>query len=734
MPSRFRDVAVRYGIAISLVLLLLGIQAILYPVAGTQYAVALLFVVILLGAWFGGFGPAAFVSIAGIFSVGLLFPNEAENDDHPAGLISYFLISFGIALLGARMRSANDKAHRTAEELGTILSSIGDAVLVTDAAGQIVSLNPIAERLMGWTSKEAHGLPLETVFVIVNEQSRAEVESPVSRVLREGGIVGLANHTILKARNGTETSIDDSAAPVRDQDGNVTGVVMVFRDVSERRRTEETRRRLAAIVESSTDAIIGKSLDGTIVSWNAAAERLYGYTAEEVIGRSFTMLIPDGHEEDIHELSDRLCRGERVDHFESVRQRKDGSLVELSVSYSPVCTEDHTPIGFAVIARDISDRKRSEQALREADRRKDEFLAMLAHELRNPLAPIRSGLELLMLTETEEKETLLLMQEQVAHLVRLVDDLLDVSRIVRGRVELRTEGLRLDELVCRAADAVRSAATLRKQTLSIHASTPVYVFGDPVRLTQVLDNLLSNALKYTEPGGRIAVSVGREEDEAVVRVQDNGIGIEADLLPKVFDLFTQSSRALDRAQGGLGIGLTLVRQLVEMHGGSIVAESSGLGRGSLFIIRLPSIEGVAPETPTGKHATTPAPPRRILIVDDNSSAARILTMLLSRLGNHDVIAAQDGPAALQMAVDQRPDLILLDIGLPGMDGYEVCRALRIRPESRQTLVVALTGYGQEQDRHRSKAAGFDEHVVKPVSVATLSDLLSHPKLDARSCV
>lgn len=738
MSSRFRDVYVRYGIALALILLVLGMQSLLHRAVGNEFAVALLFMAILFAAWFGGFGPAALVSVAGLLSVGLLFPNEADADEGAyVGIVFYLLIAMGIALLGARMRSANDRAQRSAEELGAILSSIADAVLVTDASGQVLSLNPMAERLTGLSSSGARGLPLDQVLDLTHESTGAAAENPVRRALREGTVVALANQTVLRARDGTVTAIDASAAPMRGSDGAVTGVVMVFRDVSERRRTDEVRRRLAAIVESSNEAIIGQTLEGTITSWNAAAERLYGYSAEEIIGRHFSVLVPADREDEISAYRERLRQGggpegSLVRSFESVRRRKDGSLVDVLISYSPIPGEDGTFIGAAVIARDIGERKRAEEALREADRRKDEFLAMLAHELRNPLAPIRSGLDLLMLSGSGEDETLRLMQEQVTHLVRLVDDLLDVSRIVRGRVELRTEDVRLDELVHRVVEARGPAALSRNLTLHVEAPHPVFVIADRVRLTQVVDNLLSNATKYTEPGGRIDVSVCREQDEAVVRIHDNGIGIEPALLPRVFDLFTQSSRALDRAQGGLGIGLTLVRKLVEMHGGSIEAESPGLGQGSTFTVRMPAVEAPSREPPAPRQGPEPAVSRQILIVDDNASAARILTMLLSRLGDHRVRAVPDGPSALRAVQEQPPDLILLDIGLPGMDGYAVCRALRANGDAGRFVVAALTGYGREEDLRQSRAAGFDEHIVKPVSVTALRELLNHPKLRSQS--
>lgn len=365
--------------------------------------------------------------------------------------------------------------------------------------------------------------------------------------------------------------------------------------------------------------------------------------------------------------------------------------------------------------------------VRDADRRKDEFLAMLAHELRNPLAPIRSGLDLLAMSGAEP-ETVQLMQEQVTHVVRLVDDLLDVSRIMRGKIPLHKETVPLVLVVQRSVESVRPLMASRKHDLHVSLSSePIWVEADPVRLTQVITNLLNNAAKFMEKGGRVDVAVHQEGDQAVVSVRDRGIGIDPELLPHVFDLFTQADRSLDRTQGGLGIGLTLVRSLVEMHGGTVEARSDGDGTGSEFVVRLP----VAPrpvETPKPPPRTWSAVGRRILIVEDNVGAAKVLARLLAKTGPHEIQVANDGAEGLERARAFHPELVLLDIGLPEIDGYEVARRLRQMPEGDRPLIVALTGYGQEEDRRRSKEAGFDEHLLKPPSLDVLQTLFGHPKL------
>lgn len=366
--------------------------------------------------------------------------------------------------------------------------------------------------------------------------------------------------------------------------------------------------------------------------------------------------------------------------------------------------------------------------LRDEHRRKDEFLAMLAHELRNPLAPIRSGLELLALSGIEH-ETIPLMREQTTHLVRLVDDLLDVSRFMQGKIRLVQKPVEMRELVEHTVAASQALVAERGQHVQLSLpEQPVWVRGDRVRIAQCLTNLLRNAVKYTEEGGRIWVTLGIEGDQIELAVQDDGIGIEPDLLPHIFDLFIQVDRSLERSKGGMGIGLTLVRNLVEAHGGSVTVRSEGLGQGSEFLVRLPlgQPEAERDDLSPGIEAVRP---RRVLVVDDNSGAARILGLLLTTAGRHEIEYAHDGPSALEAAYKFQPEIILLDIGLPGMSGYDVVRELRMGGRLPDALIVALTGYGTEEDRLRSLEAGFDEHLVKPPSLDMLVELFSHSKLE-----
>lgn len=375
----------------------------------------------------------------------------------------------------------------------------------------------------------------------------------------------------------------------------------------------------------------------------------------------------------------------------------------------------------------LTERLKNEQALRNADRRKDEFLATLGHELRNPLAPILNSLEIMKLSGAfDDPRTLqacAVMERQVHHLNRLVDDLLEVSRITRGIIEVKKETLDLTAIVKAAIETSRPVMdNLRHQLIEDFDPVGMCVGGDPVRLTQVFANLLNNAAKYTNHGGHITVTTRREKGEAVVSVKDDGIGIAPGALPQVFDMFMQVDRSTRRSQGGLGIGLTLVKSLVTMHGGSVEARSDGPGLGSEFLVRLPLLEDTATAAAPGR-LIEPLPARRILIVDDSRDGGESLAMLLRVLGA-EVALAHSGRTALECVDSFKPDVVLLDIGMPGMDGYEVARRIRANPANRRISLIALTGWGQDEDRKRSVAAGFDHHLVKPADIDQLRQLLT----------
>lgn len=747
------------------------------------------------------------------------------------------------------------------------LASIGDAVITTDISGRITFLNPAAESLTGWALEEAAGLPLENVFRIVGEEDGQAVESPTLRALQEGVVVGLANHTLLIARDGTRRPIDDSAAPIRDGQGEVAGVVLVFRDISERRQQEravqDALKYAENIIATLREPLLVLDRDLRIKTANRAFYQHFHASREEIEGRLFHEL-GDGRwdipalrklleevlphkqafqdfeaEFDFPGVGRRALllnarRFEPLDSrpelillaFEDITERrhseislrtsearyrrlfetaKDGILLldartgritdanpfmtellgfphdeflgkelweiglfsdisenqaafrelqakgyiryahlplenrkrqKVEVEFvSNVYEVDHRKVIQCNI-RDIGERCRLERmtqqqaaALADLHRRKDEFLAMLSHELRNPLAPILSAVHILRLQGTEnliQHQARVIIERQVAQLSRLVDDLLEVTRITTGKVRLQRERLDLRGIVERAVEAVRPAIDRRRQELSVSLpSEPVWLHVDPNRVEQVAVNLLTNACKYTDEGGRLGLTVGQEEDQVVLRVRDTGIGIAPDLLPHIFDLFTQADRSLDRSQGGLGIGLALVQRLVELHGGTVQAFSAGPGQGSEFVVRLPAPPAYTPaqdQTPEAA-ADRPAPSWRVLVVEDNLDVAESMALLM-RMSSHDVRVAHSGPAGLEAAAEYRPDVVLLDIGLPGLDGYEVARRLRQHPELQGVKLIAMTGYGRESDLQRSQEAGFDHHLVKPVSPLRLLELLA----------
>ena len=495
---------------------------------------------------------------------------------------------------------------------------------------------------------------------------------------------------------------------------------------------------LAAIVESSDDAIISKSLDGIITSWNRGAERLFGYTVAEAVGQPVTMLIPEERRDEEPEILSRVRAGDRVDHYETVRRRKDGTLVDISLTVSPIRDGTGRVIGASKIARDITDRKeaaarveRARQEAEAANRAKDEFLAMLGHELRNPLSAVRNATAAAILDPANRDRALEIARRQTDQLTRIVDDLLDVARITRGRVPLRKERVSLAEILQRSVDGARALMDEHGQSLMLlPPREPVHLEADPGRLEQAISNLLTNAAKYSDAGGTVTVTAETDGADAVIAVRDQGIGISPETLPTVFELFSQGQRSLDRGRGGLGIGLTLVRRIVELHGGRVEARSGGAGKGAEFVIRLPALPGVlggvvkAPE-PAAPGLRREGNPSRVLLVEDNPDAAESLMMILELLGHH-VRVVYDGRAALEAARANRPDVMLIDIGLPGMNGYELAQAIRRDATLAQINLVALTGYGRSEDKAHALAAGFDYHLVKPVDLQALGDLVARP--------
>jgi PAS domain S-box-containing protein len=598
----------------------------------------------------------------------------------------------------------------------TLIERNADGMVVLRAEGTIDYVNPAAEELLGRPSADLVGGPFGIPLIV---GGTTEVDVP-----RPGGDVRHA-----------EMRLVDIAWEGR------PALLASLRDVTDRRRSEralrESEERFRLLVEGVKDyGIITLDTDGRIESWNTGAERVTGFPEADAVGDHFAILFtPEDVAAGMPEAElRRAVQAGRADD-ERWHVRRDGTRFWASGVVTPLYDELGRPRGFVKVLRDTTERRRMEEELRrraeelaQADRQKNEFLAMLAHELRNPLAAVVNAVHVMRLPDQEARtidRSREIVEQQVGHMARLLDDLLDVSRITRGKVTLHKEPLDAAQAVARAVESVRPGAEARGHRLSFEvADVPLIVEADATRLEQVFTNLLNNAIKYTDDGGEIRILARREAGEAVVGVRDTGIGIDPQVLPRVFDLFAQADRSLDRAQGGLGIGLTLVRNLVELHGGRVDASSDGPGRGSEFVVRLPSSSiPCPPPTPPAAAADGRRDGLRVLIVDDNLHAAESLAVLLRHWGHH-VALAHDGPEAIRAAHEHRPSVLLLDIGLPRMDGYRVARRLREHPAFQGLVIIALTGYGQDEDRRRSRDAGFDHHLVKPVDLKFLRTLLS----------
>jgi len=499
--------------------------------------------------------------------------------------------------------------------------------------------------------------------------------------------------------------------------------------------SDEVEQRFDLLATDAKEyAVFLIGLDGKLLCWNTGAERLFGYQSSEIIGQHFSRFFSP---EDIltglpeHELKTAFADG----HAESScwQLRKDGSRFLCRANVTPLLNENKQARSFARVMHDLTETEATEaqrqraDGLAEANRSKEEFMALLSHELRSPLSPIRNALHILRQMKTNDpiiEQAGNIIARQVTVMVRLVDDLLDISRITKGKLRLTKENVELRVVVNHAAETARPLMDARKHDFSVAIpTTPLWVAADPVRLEQVIVNLLNNAAKYTDPGGLVRMTIFQDGDEAVIRVRDNGVGIAPELLPHIFELFTQVDGSLGRSYGGLGIGLALARNLVEMHDGRLQASSSGPGKGCEFTIKLPMLSGYSvPEPKTVLTPVTPARTLHVLIVEDNVDAADSLSMLL-RLHGHDVQVARTGPAAVEMATASRPDVVLLDIGLPGMDGYQVAKRLRARPDFKDVILCALTGYTpSEADRQRQQETGFNHYYVKPVDLATLVEM------------
>lgn len=561
----------------------------------------------------------------------------------------------------------------------------------------------------------------------------ATVREVTDRIVQTGEPV--LNHEFAgetSAAVGERRWWNESWYPIHNPQDELIGFGAMIEDITERKRAEaavkaaQERRRKALSIETVGRLIF--DLEGRILEANAAFERMSGYSIDELRAIDWNVLTPPEYAAVTARAAGELATVGKTAAYEKEMIRKDGSRWWGLFAPTRVAGQGRESECVEFII-DITHNKEIEQELREADRRKNEFLATLAHELRNPMAPLRNGLHIVRLSSEPDSPlhgVVEIMDRQLNHLVRLVDDLLDVGRIASGKVELRRSRVGLKEVLARGIEASQAIIDAHHHELEVdEGKEQLFVYGDLDRLAQVVSNLLFNAAKYTDDGGRITVAIRCDNSEAVVEVSDTGIGIPANDLTHVFDLFSQVRVHQAHTEGGLGIGLALVKQLITMHGGQVSAQSAGLGSGTTFTVRLPLMPGGNDEIKQASSPVYAAPGGqrlRILVVDDNIDVAASLTTLLEMQG-HEVLSAHDGVEAIAKARDNVIDAALLDIGMPKLDGIETARRLREMPGGRKVLLVALTGWGQDKDRERTRNAGFDHHLVKPVDPATLAEIL-----------
>jgi PAS domain S-box-containing protein len=625
------------------------------------------------------------------------------------------------------------EALRVSEErFARFMQHLPGLAWIKDVQGRYVYANDAAVNAFRTPRADLYGRTDDEVFP---PETAAQFRANDLRALSGGAGVQVVE--TLKHEDGVVHHSLVSKFPIPGPDGAVALVGGMAIDITEQKRTqavlEESEQRFRQLADAMPQIVWAAGPDGYLDYYNRRWYEFTGFPEGQGGDESWKPIL---HPEDLQKCVDTWYGAVRSGRAYQIEyrfwDRKTGTYRWHLGRALPVRDQHGDVVRWFGSCTDIDDQKRAQEALAEADRRKDEFLAMLAHELRNPLAPIRNAAQVLNLLGPADANLQWardVIERQVRHLARLVDDLLDVSRITRGKIALHKEAVELAVVVARAVETARPLIDARRQELTVTLPPgPVRVEADPTRLAQVVSNLLNNASKFTEEGGHVRLAVERSGGEVRVSVRDSGIGIPADLLPQVFDLFTQGDRSLARSEGGLGIGLTVVKSLVEMQGGRVSVSSAGPGQGSEFVVRLPALEPAPSPTAEGGETGPPpgpASPRRVLVVDDNEDAAESLALLL-RVAGHEARTAYDGPTALTAVDAFRPEVVILDIGLPRMDGYEVARRLRERAAGPRPLLVTLTDYGQEDDRRRAGEAGFDAHLVKPADLAALHRLFAEP--------
>ena len=878
MPKSPASSPSRYGIAIASVLLAVAARWTLPPLLGERQPFVTFYIALIVSAWFGGLGPSLLALALGALSALALFTPRPGS---PSANTTADLLGAALYVVVGSVLVAYSQAHRTARSrleqaeaserrqrrrVETTLASIGDAVLTTDAGGRVAVMNPVAEALTGWTQHEAVGKPLGEVFRIVNEETRNEAKNPADRARREGAAVGRADHTVLIARNGKDRAIDGGAAPIRDDDGAVTGSVLVFRDVAGRRDAEQelarSERELADFFENATVGLHWVGPDGTILRANRAELEMLGYDREEYIGRHIAEFHAD--EAVICDILRRLQAGEALHDCPARLRCKDGSVKDVLID-SSVMREGGEFVHTRCFTRDVTGRLRAEAALRDsegrfrtmaesipqlawmarpdghiywynrrwheytgttpeqmegwgwqgvhdpevlpsvlerwkasiaggepfdmvfplrgadgefrpfltrvmpvrdengkvahwfgtntdiadrleverelreakeeaeaASRAKTQFLAVLSHELRTPLNPILLATTAMLDRPARPEEirpTLEMIRRNVNLQAKLIDDLLDVMRVVRGRMRMDREVADCHRLVEEAVEVCRSEVRDKSLHLEVGlAAVRRHCNADPARLKQVFWNLIKNAVKYTPEGGTVAIRThngGDDDGTLVVEVSDSGVGIEPEVLPRIFDPFQQGETTVIRRFGGLGLGLAICKGIVEAHGGELSAGSPGPGRGATFRVELealadPETRAEGPAAGCGDSAPTDAGPLRILVVEDEAATLRLMARLLRALG-HEVREAGTLAGALEVARSERFDLIVSDIGLPDGSGLDLMR--RVTAERGALPSIALSGFGTEEDIRRSREVGFSAHMTKPIDFSRLEAVI-----------
>ncbi len=644
------------------------------------------------------------------------------------------------------MTDSEDWSEEVAARLAAIVESSDDAIVSKTLDGVITSWNHAAERMFGYAPAEAIGRNITLII----PPDRLEEETRVLASIRAGRRVEHFE-TIRVAKDGRQVAVSLTVSPVKDSSGRIIGASKVARDVSERRRGEIAQARLAAIIESSEDAIISKTLDGVITSWNGAAERVFGWTAAEAIGQHITLIIPEEYREEERGVLARLRRGDRIDHFETVRQRKDGQLLDVSITVSPIRDGRGTIVGASKVARDISAQRILEQARQallereqaarteaeDLNRSKDQFLATLSHELRTPLNAIYGWARMLegggLDPAAMRNATQAILRNSTIQ-VQLIEDLFDVSRVITGNMRLDVRPMNVFAPLEAALDTVRPAAAakgIRLDTALDPRATPI--MGDPGRIQQVVWNLLVNAVKFTPKGGRVELRLRRVNSHIQIMVSDTGEGIAADQVAHLFERFRQADTGPTRRHTGLGIGLSLVKHLVELHGGTVSGMSAGLGQGSTFTVQLPvSVVQVQPPSrprPEPRSAEDPdigsvkpvsLRDVHVLVVDDDEESRELASLVLTNAGA-ETRTAPSAREAMALLEEWPPDVLVSDLEMPEEDGFSLLRRARRASllRNRKLPALTLTAYGRSEDRVRVLAAGFNLHLAKPADPTEL---------------